>query len=690
MLERFINQIYTDLFDTAHDQEHGGLRLTALVRILLDRLEEAGVLTAGQIAYSRTVLSNLHGEVHGYACDLEEDVLMLFLCIDPNQELPLTASPLIKTVQKDEIERGFRRLEGFIKLVRTGKVAGLDESQPVFELVQLVRESLETGRTIALNVLTTGTVSDRAAVFENKNGVPREVWDLLRLARTCSVTGDDKISINFANEFDQTLPCLVTEKAADGIQVLFTCIPGEVLAQIYSTHRARLLERNVRSFLQFAGKVNKGIRDTVLNAPSRFLPYNNGLSATAAQVEMEKVGGGLARIRAVHDFQIVNGGQTTATITACGKRDRADLSSVSIAMKLTIVPESRVDELVPLISKYANTQNRIQEADFSANNPWHIELERLSRNTWTRPTQESPRGTRWFYERSRGQYADELAAQNTPAGKRRFRSENPSPQKFTKTDLAKFLLSWDQRPAVVSRGAQKCFLDFMNQISREGRRPPAQEDFHRIIAQAILFHTAERLYGELGFQGYRANVVSYAIARLSHTLQRKVPWQEIWESQRVPDDLKQQLKMALIAVRDVILHPPTNRNITEWCKRDECWSSILNLQAGVNGLDGDSNNGNYGELAIPAVGGASVVEAVAAIPSEVWFSTSKWAKDTGSLLPWQRSLAYSLGKIASNGNTPSDKQAKQGRILLLEAHRLGYGHAQLSEAMINHLSHITA
>lgn len=687
MLERFINQIYTDLFDVAHDQEHGGLRLTALVRILLDRLEEAGVLTAGQIAYSRTVLPNLHGEVHGYAYDLEEDILTLFLCIDPNQELPLAAAPLIKTVQKDEIERGFRRLEGFVKLVKTERIAGLDESQPAFELVQLVRESLETNRTISLNVLTTGTVTDRAAVFENKNGIFREVWDLLRLARTCSGTGDDKISINFADEFKQTLPCLVTEQAADGIQVLFTCIPGEVIAQIYNTHRARLLERNVRSFLQFAGKVNKGIRDTVLHVPSRFLAYNNGLSATAAQVELENVGGGLARIRSVHDFQIVNGGQTTATITACGKRDRADLSSVSVAMKLTIVPETKLDELVPLISKYANTQNRIQEADFSANHPWHIELERLSRSTWTRPTQEAPRGTRWFYERSRGQYADELAAQITPAGKRRFRTENPSSQKFTKTDLAKFLLSWDQRPAVVSRGAQKCFLDFMNRISREGRRPPSLEQFHRIVAQAILFHTAERLYGDLGFQGYRANVVSYAIARLSHILKRSLPWQEIWESQGVPDDLKQQLKLILIAVRDVILYPPANRNITEWCKRDECWSSILNLQTGINRPDDTSGNGDYGELAHSAIAGASLVEAVAAIPAEVWFSTSKWAKDTGSLLPWQRSLAYSLGKMASTGNSPSDKQAKQGRILLLEAHRLGYEHIQLSEAMIDHLNH---
>ena len=151
------------------------------------------------------------------------------------------------------------------------------------------------------------------------------------------------------------------------------------------------------------------------------------------------------------DFQIVNGGQTTASVASCNRRDAADLGQVSVAMKLTIVPEQAVDQLVPLISKYANTQNRIQEADFSANHPWHIELERLSRSTWTSiRTTEVARGTRWFYERARGQYADSFAAENTSAGRKRFRIENPSGQKFSKTDLAKFMLSWDQLPHSVS------------------------------------------------------------------------------------------------------------------------------------------------------------------------------------------------------------------------------------------------
>jgi len=686
MLQKFLDHLYSDLFDTAHDPENGGLRLNALLQVLLNRLDESGIVPDGQVAYFLQELPNLVGEAHGYAYDAEEDFLILFYCVDANEDTALGDPITVQPTAKDRIDRSFRRLEGFLKLVRTGKVAEVEESQPAYEMVELVRESTSSGRAIVFSVLTTGTVSEKAAISAPKDGISREVWDLTRLVRTCGGTGDDKLSINFAEEFHQILPCLVTKPAADGIQVLFTCIPGTLLAPIYNTFRARLLERNVRSFLQFTGKVNKGIRETLISSPARFLPYNNGLSATASKVDLQDVKGETAQICSVHDFQIVNGGQTTASIAAAARRGEVDLSQVTVAMKLTIIPREKVDQLVPLISKYANTQNRIQEADFSANHPWHVELQQISRATWTQPSADSPRGTRWFYERARGQYADEVAAQNTPAGKRRFRSENPSPQKFTKTDLAKFVLSWDQRPAIVSRGAQKCFMEFMNQLMCENRRPPTADDFRRTIAQAILFHTAERLYGELGFHGFRAQVVTYSIARLSHALQRRLPWEEMWETQRVSDDLIQPLKTTLIGVREVVTVPPSKwRNVTEWCKRDECWSAVLERQLDL-GLPEptvlESSAGGDSNATQLSASEQAVVEAVSAVPRKVWMAVSKWAKETQSLLPWQRAIAFSIGRRIGSGAKPSPKQAKQGRILLLESHRFGFAHPLLTNELI--------
>jgi hypothetical protein len=690
MLERFLEQLHVDVFDHAHDDELGGMRLTALTRVLLDRLEDAGILSDGQVAFYKSETPNLNGEVHGYAYDSDEDVLSLFFCIDGNEDAPLGTRLEVSAIGKDQIDRAFRRLEGFVKLVRAGKTTGLEESQPAYELAELLRDSSTGGRSLALHVLTTGTVSDKAAVFAEKDGFTRDVWDLLRLSRTCRGTGDDKLAIDFVADFGETLPCLVTSKGNDGIQVLFTCIPGSMLAQIYATYRSRLLERNVRSFLQFTGKVNKGIRDTVLNAPSRFLPYNNGLSATASSVALEGVNNGVARIRSVEDFQIVNGGQTTASITTCSRRDGADLALVSVAMKLTIVPKERVDELVPLISKYANTQNRIQEADFDANRPWHIEMERLSRTTWTQPTQDAPRGTRWFYERSRGQYADELANQGTTAGRKKFRTENPPSQKFTKTDLAKFRMSWDQRPAVVSRGAQKCFAQFMVDLARENRKEPDLTEFKRTVALGILFHTAEKLYGQLEFTGYRAQVVTYAIARLSQLLQCRLPYDEIWETQQIPTTLVNALKLLIVGVREEIIdRRPANSNISEWTKKDQCWSKVLERNFDLGLPDTSKWTGEAKAKVDATAEEQAIIDVVKAVPGEVWFSIAKWAKETNTLYPPQRAISFSIGQILARGGAPTPKQAQSGVKLMGRARQLGFAHPMLSDELLQKLGAVS-
>lgn len=678
---RFLEQLRSDAFDIANDPEVGGLRVPALIRAILDRLEEAGVVADSQPAYYRHERTNVHAEVHGYACDTEDDVISLFYLIDGNEDIPLGEPAPVTGVNKDQVDRAFRRLEAFVRLAQADRAPDLERSQPASELFDLVRASASAGQKIVLNVLVLGVVTERAATSDQREGVGREVWDLDRLVKTCGGEGEDRPAIDFAGEFGLSLPCLITPRTGDGLQVFMTLIRGDILAKVYNTYRGRLLERNVRSFLQFTGKVNRGIRETVLDRPARFLSYNNGLSATASVVDLEEVGSGLARIRSVEDFQIVNGGQTTASIASCARRDRVDVSGVEVAMKLTVVPRDRLNEFVPLISKFANTQNRIQEADFSANDPWHIELERLSRSTWTKPTAQAPRGTRWFYERSRGQYADELASQGTPAGRRKFRTENPTSQKFTKTDLAKYVLSWDQQPAIVSRGAQKCFVSFMNRIWRERRALPDEAEFERVGGLAMLFRRAERLYGEMGYQGYRAQVVTYSIARLSNALGRRLPFDEMWKSQAVPEDVSASIANVIVGVRAVITEPPGGRNITEWCKRDDCWAAVLALPIVVEIAGGGAWTRAAGRSDQPTDADGTVV-AVAAIPADVWFAASRWARETNALLPWQRSLAYSLGRLQSRGLSPSPRQAIQGRQLMLNAFRLGFGHERLTGDLI--------
>lgn len=687
-LEAFLEEIQQDSFDIANDLNNGGLlRLSAVATAILERLAENGLLPDAQLAYYSTESGNMIAEVHAYAYDTEEDALHLLFCIEANDDSALAESCEVKIIQKQQVERAFSRLERFVKLAQNSKLKDVEESQPAHELVELVREAPSVKRDIALHVITTGKVTERAAVFGEKNGHLREVWDIVRLSRVCKGSSDDQITINFLKEFGESPPCLVTEQSKDGVQVLFTFIKGTILAKIYNIYRTRLLERNVRSFLQFTGKVNKGIRDTVLNEPTRFLPYNNGLSATASSADLSNSKDGMARLLSVHDFQIVNGGQTTATLAMVERRDGADLTQVNVALKLTLVPPEKVNELVPRISRYANTQNRIQEADFDANHPWHIALERLSRDTWTQPTTEAPRGTRWFYERSRGQYADGLTAQITPAGRKKFRLENPPKQKFTKTDLAKFRLTWEQRPQIVSRGAQKCFAQFMNSLTREKRRDPDEAEFKRLIALAVVFKKAESLYSELDFTGYRANVVTYALARLSHELQSKLPYEEIWSKQIVPSQLVNALKLLLTGVREEIVDKrPNGANISEWSKRDQCWTAVLEREFEL-GLEAQKSwstmpmsphlSQNEDNL---------IISAVNKIPSDVWFAVANWGKETESLYPVQRKIAFDIGRVINNGRSPSLKQSQSGKKLIQRARELGFVHAELSSELLASLN----
>ena len=694
MSSEFLREVLEDCRAGMEGTDDGDLRLLSLINVLLSRLEDAGNIAPPTVAYYVYARGNVAAEVHGYACDTDEETLQLFHVIDETAGSPADSSVEVITTSSDRIEKAFKRMETFVARALNDQVTNVDESDPVHELLQLLKDASSEGHAIDMYVLTTGQATFRGGKRGKREGqYPREVLDIVALERICGARSGGIIEVDFEADHGGALPCLVMPASDDGIQVLLACIPGSVLADIYLTHRAALLERNVRCFLQVRGKVNKGIRDTLINQPQMLLPYNNGLSATAGRVDFTTTVDGIARIRQVSDFQIVNGGQTTATIAHCLSRENADLSSVRVAMKLTVVPPDRIDSVVPQISRCANTQNKVQDADFSANDPWHIRIEQISRSLWTASTATAVRGTRWFYERSHGQYADELGRCNTAAAKKTFRTENPPFQKITKTDAAKYLLGWDQHPAQVAKGAQKAFTSFMQMATHDwpatGSTPDAST-FKRLVALAILHKGVERIYGAMSFQGYRSQVVTYSVARLSMELTRSLDVDSFWRKQEVPEAMVAAIKIIVQAVRETILNPPENqRNISEWCKKDACWTAVSRLQLDVTGLPRGTGHVTaeeigQGEESISA-GDTASIAALQLVPQTVWYELASWAKQTNNLRPWQRGLAYSLGILASKRKPPSSKQALQGRGLLLEAVDSGYTHADLPKATITSL-----
>ena len=661
-------RILQDTLATAEVEEC--LSLEAFTQGVAQRLAEAGQFGGVELCYhhKRGV------EVSGYA--LEDDAFHLFVTDYRGVGQP-------ESLTDSQIRRSFRRLSTFVERSLDGYADKLEESSPEFELADLIRTNWPRSETAQLYLFSDARARRPVVPDSEVRGVKvsHEVWDLERLFRfDTSGLEREPIGVDVVQRFGAPLPCLKGPSAPDH-DVYLLVMPGDFLAHLYKEFGPRLLERNVRSFLQARGSTNRGIRDTILKQPDRFLAYNNGISATARSLSLVRSGDGSSAIARIDDLQIVNGGQTTASLAAALHGYTADLSHVAVQMKLTVVRPETIDELVPYISRYSNTQNRVTGADFSSNAPFHLAIEKLSRSIWAPAPEGTQRQTHWFYERARGQYADELARARTPAQQREFKAKNPPSQKITKTDLAKFENSWEQRPHVVSLGSEKNYGEFHLRLADNARQPDVAY-FERLVAKAILFRTAEKLISAQNFGGYRANIVTYTIAKLSHATSHRLDLASIWKGQRLSDATAEAVAEISRLVFAVITGPPERvRNISEWCKRLDCWkrveeldwhpsraleSELMDIGAGRATQIMEDGSGTLTEEESAIIAHASAVEA------DTWFRLSNWAKETSNLQPWQRRLAFSLGRLAHSNRPSSVKQARQGTRLLDEAERLGF------------------
>jgi hypothetical protein len=532
-------------------------------------------------------------------------------------------------------------------------------------------------------LLTDGIVNAENITAESAGdiSIAFHVWDIRRICRFAnSGKKFETIEIDFEREFGTTISCLSMVDPDSDYQGYLAVIPGDILAGIYDKYGPRLLERNVRSFLQARGNVNKGIRKTIMEEPHRFFAYNNGISATADEIEFADNSNGNVSIRKVRNLQIVNGGQTTASLYHTAKKDKASLKGIYVQAKLSVIPPEQIDGIVPLISRYANSQNKVSDADFYANDPFHIRIEELSRTVWAPAVDGPNKQTKWFYERARGQYLDAKGREGTPARKRQFEAMCPNAQKFTKTDLAKYENTWMQLPYQVSLGAQKNFNHFSIRLKERGRTDVDNEYFEHLMAKAILFKRTEKIIDSLNYGGYRANIVTYTLAWLSHHTSQRIDLDAIWKKQAISPALQEAIRAVSVPVHRIITNPPNARNITEWCKRKECWETICAeavplspaFQQELLTIGRSAPKKPDKGIEGPDARDLEVIAAVSQVPAQTWFNLSKWAKETNNLQSWQRSIAFSIGKALSSGHQISRKQADQGKKILEEVKTLGF------------------
>lgn len=640
----------------------------ALADVMLGYMEEAGLINEHHLCPYQDLTGRNRCRVTGYSLAEESTTLEIFTAqfLSDAGDVHLTA---------DDLSRLAGRAARFFGYAAAGDLDRFAVNEVAESAARHIHEEIERIDHVRIHVLTNGLVRDRSIGGIEVAGRPIEfsVVDLERLFRASRETiTRDRIEIDFGKLIGRPIPCLEMKPRPKEYETYLLVLPGELIFQLYDEFGPRLFEFNVRSFLQAKGKVNKGLRDTLRSDPERFLAYNNGIAATADEIEVGLFKDELS-IRRIRGLQIVNGAQTTASIHRAKKVDKIDISKVAVSMKLTLVEPAKLAEFVPLIARFSNTQNVIQVADLSANNDFHIVLEQLSEKVWC-PGEEQ----RWFYERARGAY--QVAAARfgtTPARRKEFDYECPKSKRFNKTDLAKFLMTWWERPQIVSRGAQKNFATFMAELVE--RFPPGwqqDERFYKdVVALAILFHEAQAAVRAAKLQSYGANVVTFMIAKLHADLGSEIQLSTIWETQEISLQFVRLLQEWAPQVHQAIITGAGRHNVTEWCKKDASWEFIQLLELDRSCITEQTipENAEPDKVSAGHVSGEDIVALCCELDGPGWTKVIAWGAENGRVTSFDQRVALTLASYAVQGwkKRPSLKQARIGARVLSAAARAG-------------------
>lgn len=550
---------------------------------LLASAEEVGSLDL--LSFTGTGKRRQSLAVNGFAYDDQDrSVALMVTNYVGGGGVPVLASA--------DADRSLRALEQYLQEALSGEfLEGREPAYPEFQFAQALRQLAsrnadEPVSRYRLYLVTDAQLSARARSMPSTalGGTPIEyhIWDVKRFHQIYeSEQGREPLGLDLRDWGVDGIPALEIADGAGDVATYLLAVPGGLLASLYRQHGSRLLEGNVRSFLTIKGKINRGIRDTVTKDPTHFLAYNNGISATASSVEFDG-----RKICGMTDLQIVNGGQTTASLFYATQANRSlSLDGVFVQMKLVVVSPEKAVEMVPLISRYANTQNVVREDDFFSNSPFHVKMEELSKKLLAPPKAGVSYQTKWYYERTRGQYLNDRN-RRTPAEQKKFESEFPRSQVITKTDAAKYVVAWGQQPHQVSAGAQKNFKAFAAIVADAySKYPESFQDnyYRRMVAKAILFNSVRAAIVKADWYqpGYLANVTAYAVAKLALTISKDVraapsfDLLRVWDQQAVgPATLAEAVKVAKLAV-DVLTSPGRLVvNVTEWAKRESAWKQL--------------------------------------------------------------------------------------------------------------------
>ena len=443
------------------------------------------------------------------------------------------------------------------------------------------------------------------------------------------------------------------------VDTYLAIISGDVLAKIYNQYRTLLLEKNVRAFLRNKSKVNKSIMATLKAKPEMFFSYNNGISTTASNVELKSVGRTLY-ITKLTDWQIVNGGQTTASIASA---QDCNLSKVFVQMKVSVVKDKeQYAGIVKQISTCANSQTGIKQSDFESGDEYLVSLEKFSKE------EASPvNNKKWFFERMRGIYADTLASLGK-YDKASFKEEFPKDQMLTKIDVARLMVIWDMKPHVACNSREKTFASYMHSLKNNSVAIDATY-WHQVVALSILYKTIDKCVEKrCGQKGFRTRTTAYTMSAIAYLTDQKLNLKYIWKNQKVQSQLEEIIEREVVKVND-FLEQDNSRSFT---KNSKCWEELKAMiegtciPASLSTTEVDETE-DYNEEE------KNIIAIANAITINWWQAMLNWAKTENRLSLIERKQASNyIKRIENNRFIKIVRQAEGAIALKKKAEILGF------------------
>lgn len=637
----FIRELDLTIAATAEETPDAPFQRTALTKVFQERITEIGEAKNPSVRYVNFSMGQSKVECDGFEIDEDDctvDIYASIFCSQVDQPVK---------VNRSDIEQAGERA---LRILEASRKSWHKKIDPVNveskELLELIHAIFGKVRRVRLHILTNGMAHGGVPRIDPPKGVmfQVDVWDATRLFRAqAGGLPREDLDIDLTELSGAPVRCLPLTGESD-LGVWLALLSGDLICRLYERYGTRLLEGNVRYFLQARGQVNRGIRDTLKKEPGKFVAFNNGISMTVQDISVERGIDGANVITRVKGLQIVNGGQTTASIHRAGMVDKFDLGKVWVQAKITKVPSEQMEAVVAQISRCANTQNPIQMADFGANDPFHLELHRLSVNTWLPGHQR-----RWYYERARGQYEVERQRSGSQAAKERFDQQIAG--RFVKTDAGRWMLAWLERPWLVCMGAQKAFSSFMEDVPRiYGSNFKPNENFYReLVAKGIIMRRAEKLAREIELPAFRAQVAALTTALMAARSHQQLQVDYVWNAQATSPELDEVIRKWLKVVYDHIGATTAGRNPTEWCKKEECWKLLKTNSLSLPEPPPPEFMANVPTGTAATASTVILLDRIKRLSPEEWTLARTWATPDGNATLVEKTLLRNAWILAEEG-----------------------------------------